>query len=352
MASGYRLLKLLHCLPPETAHHLGLFALRYRLLPAQTADNDPALAVNVFGLSFSNPIGLAAGFDKNAVAVDGVLAQGFGFIEAGTVTPLAQDGNPKPRIFRLREDAAVINRLGFNNDGLASFVENLKTRRRNGIVGANIGKNRDGDALADYTACLKAVYPYADYIAVNISSPNTQGLRDLQKRGALAELLTALSAARAACAVTHKKTVPLLLKIAPDLDQREKEDIAELALAKEISGLIVSNTSLSRPDSLKGLHKNEQGGLSGRPLFALSTATLSDMYRLTHGRIPLVGVGGIASAEDAYGKIRAGASLVQLYTALVYQGFGVVRDIRVGLPALLSRDGFTHISQAVGKDAA
>lgn len=342
---------LIHCLPPETAHALGLSAVRF--LPRMPAARHPALAVSALGYVFPGPIGLAAGFDKNAEATDALLAQGFSFVEAGTVTPKPQAGNPAPRLFRLAEDEAVINRLGFNSEGLSAFVKNLNGRDRSrGIVGANIGKNKDSaDAAADYVESLHAVYPYADYIAINISSPNTPGLRALQKRAALDALLGELAAAREASASVHGRRVPLLLKVAPDLGHQEKEDIADKSMLHGMDGLIVGNTTLSRPISLKSWTAAEQGGLSGKPLFDLSTQVLRDFYKLTSGRMLLVGAGGIASATDAYIKIRAGATLLQLYTAIVYQGFGVVREIENGLLALLKRDGLTHISQAVGADA-
>jgi len=348
MSDAFTLLRpLIHRLPPESAHNLGLWALQKGLWPASRPLSFPSLATEAFGLHFKNPIGLAAGFDKNAVAIDALLAQGFGFVEAGTVTPRPQPGNPKPRIFRLGEDQAVINRLGFNNHGLKSFRQNFARRDTHaGIAGANIGKNKEAtDAVADYVTGLHKVHGIADYITINISSPNTQGLRDLQQRDALGQLLAALAEARA----NYPARVPLLLKVAPDLTPGEREDVAQAVLAHGIDGLIVSNTTLSRPD-LKSAHSKETGGLSGRPLFTLSTESLRDFYRLTAGKIPLVGVGGISSAQDAYTKIRAGATLVQLYTALVYQGFGIVRDIQSGLDILLARDGFTHIRQAVGAD--
>jgi len=341
---------LLHQLSPETAHNAGLCALKYGLLPAAAPLDDQSLHTEILGLHFSNPVGLAAGFDKNAVAIDALLAQGFGFVEAGTVTPKAQPGNPKPRIFRLPQDEAVINRLGFNNDGLENYVRNFSRHdKRKGIAGANIGKNKDSiDAVEDYVKGIEAVYTLADYITINISSPNTKGLRDLQKRDALDLLLKTLAKTRNDCAEKHKNRVPLLLKVAPDLDIREKEDIAGLVLAHGMDGMIVSNTTISRSDTLNSICKNEQGGLSGRPLFTLSSAALSDFYRLTKATIPLIGAGGISSAQEAYAKICSGASLVQLYTALVYRGFGVVREIQRGLSEYLKRDGLTQISQAVG----
>jgi len=353
MADAFTLLRpLIHgLLPPEAAHALGLWALGRGLLSASAIVRLPALEVTAFGLAFASPIGLAAGFDKNALVIDALLDQGFGFVEAGTVTPLPQPGNPRPRIFRLSCDEAVINRLGFNNDGLEAFLKHFRQRDHSkGIAGINIGKNKEGSPIADYVTGLQAVYPYADYITVNISSPNTPGLRDLQARDTLRQLLKMVRHVREECAQTHGKNVPLLLKVAPDLNGQEKEDVAEAALAYGINGLIISNTTVSRPEYVKSRHAREQGGLSGRPLFALSTQALKDFYQLTGGRIPLVGVGGIGSAEDAYAKIRAGATLVQLYTALVYQGFGVAREIQEGLAELLKRDGFSHVQQAVGVD--
>ncbi len=344
---------LLHALPPEAVHNLGLWALGRGLVPAAKAQDFPALHVSLWGMAFANPLGLAAGFDKNAVAVDALLAQGFGFVECGTVTPIAQSGNAKPRIFRLKEDRAVINRLGFNNYGLAAFVEQFRGRNAAlGIAGANIGKNKDAtDAVADYVTGLRAVHGIADYVTVNISSPNTQGLRDLQHRSALGQLLGALVAARRECAAVDGRNVPLLLKVAPDLSAHEREDVAETVLEHGIEGLIVSNTTLARPAHLRSAHAGETGGLSGVPLLALSTESLAHFYRLTGGALPLVGVGGVACAEDAYRKIRAGASLVQCYTGLVYQGFGMVGEIVGGLAALLAKDGYAHVRDAVGADA-
>lgn len=342
----------MHALPPEMAHNLGLWALKKGLLPSVPTVEIPSLATRLWGLYFSNPVGLAAGFDKNAEAVDALLRQGFGFVEAGTVTPLPQPGNPRPRVFRLTKDKAVINRLGFNNEGLDVFVKRLTQRKEPGIVGANIGKNKDSpDATADYVTGLSAVYPHADYVTMNISSPNTEGLRALQQRAALEALLEALQKTRAALHKKHDKHTPLLIKIAPDLGQKELADIVELTLAFGIDGLIISNTTIARPPSLASTHKAEQGGLSGKPLLAPSTEVLKNCYRLSGGKLPLIGCGGIFSGADAYVKIRAGASLVQLYTALVYQGFSLVEEIKTGLAELLRRDGLTHISQAIGKDA-
>jgi dihydroorotate dehydrogenase len=343
---------LVRLLPPETAHNAALWALKRRLAPRQPSFSHPALESECFGLSFANPVGIAAGFDKNAAVVDALSSHGFGFVEAGTVTPLPQRGNPRPRVFRLAEDEAVINRLGFNNDGLDAFVARLKERKSKGIVGANIGRNKDSlDAIGDYVACLGAVYPYCDYVAINISSPNTAGLRDLQQTNALASLIKALTAKRDELMKTTGTRKPLLYKIAPDLTLEEKQGIAETALAHFVDGLIVTNTTVTRPSDLKGRQRNETGGLSGRPLGPLALATLREIHRLTKGRIPLIGVGGISSAEDAYARIKAGASLIQLYTAFIYRGFGLVRRINEGLVRMLERDGFKNVTEAIGKES-
>jgi len=343
---------LLHALPPELAHQASLKALKCGFLPANKPSTSPILSQNILGLEFKTPLGIAAGFDKNAEVVNPLLMQGFSFIEAGTVTPLPQAGNDKPRIFRLPEDNSIINRLGFNNDGLDIFVKNFsKHNKKFGIAGANIGKNRDTeDAAADYVKGLTAVYPYADYITINISSPNTKGLRDLQKRASLSPLLAEISKAREQAINTHNKKIPIFLKISPDIDGKECENIAEAIISNGIDGLIISNTTISRPEFLKSARRSETGGLSGPPLFASSTKTLANMYKITKGKIPLIGVGGIASPEDAYIKIRAGASLIQMYTALVYQGLGLVRSINDKLPIMLERDGFKNISEAIGSD--
>jgi len=346
-------LPLLRCLPPETAHGLTLRALALGLVRAPAAAPDPLLRTTLWGREFANPIGLAAGFDKNAAVPDAMLALGFGFVEIGSVTPLPQRGNPRPRLFRIPEDGAVINRLGFNNDGIATVAARLAARRRagaGGIVGANIGKNRDApDAAADYEAGISAFAPLADYLVVNVSSPNTPGLRDLQRRREITLLLERLLAARRAAA--PERPPPLLVKIAPDLTEEERADLAEVALTSGIDGLIVSNTTVARPPGLRGGNAHEPGGLSGKPLFAPSTALLAEMYRRTRGRVTLIGVGGVASGADAYAKIRAGASLVQLYTGLVYQGPGLVERIKSELAALLRRDGIAALADAVGRGA-
>jgi dihydroorotate dehydrogenase len=341
---------LLRRLPPETAHRLALRALRLGLAPRAPSPDPAPLAARVFGVDFANPIGLAAGFDKDGEAVDAALALGFGFVEAGTVTPRPQPGNPRPRLFRLMEDEALINRMGFNNRGLAALASRLAARPRLGVVGANIGRNKDtGDVTADYLAGLEALHDHAGYLVVNVSSPNTPGLRELQGRDALEALLGALVARRAEITPPGRAPTPLLVKIAPDLAEGDREDVAGVALAAGIDGLIVANTTTAR-EGLRGSHAGEAGGLSGRPLFAPSTALLADLFRLTRGRLPLIGVGGVFGADDAYAKIRNGASLVQLYTGLVYRGPGLVTEIKRGLAARLAADGFTHIADAVGMD--
>lgn len=350
---AYRLLgTLLRKLPPEKAHRLAIHALRTPLLAPYKNKPSAMLQQNIFGLDFPNPVGMAAGFDKDAEAMAGLLRQGFGFVEVGTVTPLAQSGNPQPRVFRLPQDHAVINRLGFNNKGLRAFTDNLRGRPAVGIVGANLGKNKDSaNAISDYVQGIRAVYALADYITINVSSPNTQGLRNLQEANALYQLLDALLQARKQLEAAIERRVPILLKIAPDMTHEERAAIAEVALYVGLDGLIISNTTTARAATLQSKNYVQSGGLSGAPLFSSSTKALRDMYRLTEGKIPLIGVGGISSAQDAYAKIKAGASLVQLYTALIYQGFGLVHSIVDELPTLLERDGYSHISQAIGKDA-
>ncbi len=335
---------MLRRLPAEPAHQatLGLLGAFGPLIPAAAAD-DPRLAVRAFGLDFPNPIGLAAGFDKNADVPDAMAKFGFGFVECGTVTPRPQAGNPRPRLFRLGKDAAVINRMGFNNAGMAVAAQNLRRRKRAGLVGINIGANKDSeDRIADYALCFGEMAALADYVTVNVSSPNTPGLRGLQNRDELTRLLDVLRNARAKGA--HK---PILLKIAPDLDLPALDEIANVVKASGIEGLIVSNTTIARP-ALQSPHAGETGGLSGRPLFAPSTQVLAEMHQRLNGAVMLVGVGGVASGEDAYAKIRAGASLVQVYTALAFHGPGLVTRIKAGLLACLARDGFANVAAAVG----
>jgi dihydroorotate dehydrogenase len=347
----------LAALDPERAHGLTIQAIKLGLGGAARQADDPILATSVWNLAFPNPVGLAAGFDKHAEVCDAMLALGFGFVEAGTVTPRPQPGNSGQRLFRLTEDEAVINRFGFNSCGIAPFAGRLAKRRApgmgkkgaTGIVGANLGKNRDtADGAADYIACIEAVSGLADYLVVNISSPNTPGLRALQARAQIEDLLMRVHEAHRRRPVAQPP--PLLVKVGPDLDESEVRGIAEVALATGVDGLIIGNTTVARPLSLKSPHASAPGGLSGKPLFGPSTACLADMYRLTHGRIPIIGCGGIASGADAYAKIRAGASLVQLYSALVFHGPGLVGRIKRELAAKLRADGFGSVREAVGAD--
>jgi dihydroorotate dehydrogenase len=347
-------LNALYTLPPETAHHAVLFALEHGLVGERSKPDDPILRTRVWGLDFSNAIGLAAGFDKDARVVDAILSLGFGFVEAGTVTPKPQPGNPKPRLFRLDEDMAVINRLGFNSGGIDAFANRLAARfhhrRAPGIVGANVGKNKDTvDGAADYVAGIETVARLADYLVCNISSPNTPGLRAMQARAPIEDLLKRVIAARDKAVLGSKKP-PLLAKVGPDLSPEQLSDIAEVALATGVDGLIIGNTTIDRPAWLKSSEKNEAGGLSGAPLLQPSTACLSEIYRLTKGRIPLIGCGGVASGADAYAKIKAGASLVQVYSALVFQGPGLANRIKGELAACLRADGYTSVADAVGRD--
>jgi dihydroorotate dehydrogenase len=334
-------------LEPEAAHRLTIRALQWGLIRAALEKPDSRLAMRLFGLDFPNPIGLAAGADKNAEAPDGALAMGLGFVEVGTVTPKPQSGNARPRLFRLAEDRAIINRMGFNNDGCDAVLARLSARRGGGIVGVNIGANRDSvDRIGDYVTGLAAFGPLASYVAVNVSSPNTPGLRDLQARSELEALVARLGEARAGLA----RPVPLLVKIAPDLDRDALADIVEVCLAGGIDGIIVSNTTVSRPP-LRSRFAGEAGGLSGRPLFDHSTRTLAATFRLVGGRIPLIGVGGIDSPDAAWAKVTAGASLIQLYTALAFEGPELVTAIRHGLSRRLDEHNMTSIAQAVGINA-
>ncbi len=356
---SYRITRpLLFLLDPETAHHATIRALRLGLVGGRSEPDDPVLSIRVWDLAFSNPIGLAAGFDKDAEVIDAVLGLGFGFVEAGTVTPLPQPGNPKPRLFRLVADEAVINRFGFNSKGLSAFVEQLKERQHRirdggapGIVGANVGKNRDApDAAGDYVTGIEAVCGLADYLVCNLSSPNTPGLRGLQAKSQIEELITRVLDARRRAAPNVKRAPPLLAKVGPDLSEHELRDIAEVALATGIDGLIVGNTTVDRPPGLRSGKRNEAGGLSGPPLMAKATACLADIYRFTGGKLPIIGCGGVASGADAYAKIRAGASLVQLYSALVFHGPGLIARIKRELAQRLRADGFKAVADAIGAD--
>jgi dihydroorotate dehydrogenase len=347
----YRLAQpLFGLIDPETAHHLAVRALALGLGPRQAEPDDPILASRLWGRSFANPLGIAAGFDKQGEAMAPLAALGFGFVEIGSVTPRSQQGNPRPRVFRLTEDEAVINRYGFNSDGHDAVKARLARYRASAPhpaapLGVNLGKNKhSADAAADYAAGAALFAPFADYLVVNVSSPNTPGLRALQGR---AELVGLLERVRGAL---PKSAPPLLLKIAPDLTEEDRRDIAAVALDLRLDGLIVSNTTIERPAGLKSHHRAESGGLSGRPLRPLALATLAAIYRLTEGRVPLIGVGGIASGADAYERIRAGASLIQLYTALVFEGPGLVGRIKRELAARLAADGFRSVADAVGAD--
>jgi dihydroorotate dehydrogenase len=329
----------------ENAHNMSLTALRLMPLPPAPCF-DKVLSQYVAGLSFANPVGLAPGYDKNAEVAGSILRLGFGFTEVGTLTPRPQSGNDRPRLFRLVEDRAVINRMGFNNDGQAAAAKRLvklRQQKLSGPVGINIGANKDSDdRIADYVLGVRAMEQYADYLTVNISSPNTPGLRALQDKGALDDLLAAVMAERA-------QGKPIFLKVAPDLEPADIDDISEISIKHGISALIVSNTTITRP-ALKSRYAHETGGLSGAPLRDLALQRLRDFRKSTSGQIALIGVGGISGADDAYARIRAGASLIQIYSALVYEGPGLAAKINKGLAALLKRDGFASIADAVGVD--
>lgn len=337
-------------LDPEQAHRLAIRALASGFVRGSVAADDRILRSRLWGRDIPNPIGLAAGFDKHAEAIGGCVALGFGLVEIGTVTPRPQPGNPQPRLFRLPADEAIINRNGFNSEGLAAYCSRFAQRRRSAaLVGANVGKNKEtADEVADFVLGIEATAPLADYLVINVSSPNTPGLRDLQGRQSMERLIRACQEARAR--VVPEAPPPLLVKLAPDLDEAGLADAAEVALATGLDGLIMGNTTISRPPSLRDPRKGEAGGLSGRPLRDLSTSKLAALYRLTDGRIPLIGVGGVASGADAYAKIRAGASLVQLYSGLVYGGPGLPARIKRDLAALLRRDVFASVTEAVGVD--
>ncbi|MCB2124757.1 MAG: quinone-dependent dihydroorotate dehydrogenase [Rhodobacteraceae bacterium] len=334
----------LHRLDPELAHGLSLKALRFGLVPLPGPVTSARLRTRLAGLDLPNPVGLAAGYDKNAEAVGALTRAGFGFVEVGAATPLPQPGNPKPRLFRLPEDRAVINRFGFNNDGAEAIAARLARADRRVPVGLNLGANKtSADRAADFARVLALAGPHVDFATVNVSSPNTERLRDLQGKAALSALLSGVMETRGALA----RPVPVFLKIAPDLAEAELADVAEVALASGIDAVIATNTTLAR-DGLKSRHAGEAGGLSGVPLFERSTRVLARLHHLTEGRIPLIGAGGIASAADAWAKIRAGASAVQLYSALVFQGLSLVSDIARGLDALAAREGFATLADAVG----
>ncbi|XP_020244638.1 dihydroorotate dehydrogenase (quinone), mitochondrial isoform X1 [Asparagus officinalis] len=364
-------------LDPEAAHRVAVSAASHGFVPREKRPDPAILGLEVWGRKFSNPIGLAAGFDKHAEAVEGLLGLGFGFMEIGSVTPMPQEGNPKPRIFRLPKEGAIINRCGFNSEGIVVVAKRLgaqhgKRKMENtsssphsmndevkqggkagpGILGVNIGKNKTSeDAVADYVQGVHTLSQYADYLVINISSPNTPGLRKLQGRKQLKDLVKKVQAARDEMQWAEDGPPPLLVKIAPDLSKQDLEDIAAVALALRLDGLIISNTTISRPDPVSQ-HPlaGEAGGLSGKPLFEMSTNVLKEMYILTRGKVPLVGCGGVSSGEDAYKKIRSGASLVQLYTAFAYGGPALIPLIKAELAECLERDGFKSVQEAVGAD--
>ncbi|XP_078176575.1 pyrimidine d [Carex rostrata] len=373
-------------LDAELAHRLAVLAASHGLVPREKRSDPPSLGLEVWGRKFSNPIGLAAGFDKNAEAVEGLLGLGFGFVEVGSVTPLPQEGNPKPRIFRLPEERAVINRYGFNSEGIVVVAKRLgaqhgkrkmeetsgSSRASNpastaaaddnqikqggkagpGILGVNLGKNKNSeDAMADYVQGVHTLSQYADYLVINVSSPNTPGLRKLQGRKQLKDLVKRVQEARDEMQWGEEGPPPLLVKIAPDLTKEDLDDIAAVALNLRLDGLIISNTTISRPPPVDQYPiSKEAGGLSGKPLFDLSTNVLKEMYLLTRGKIPLIGCGGVSSGEDAYKKIRAGATLVQLYTAFAYGGPALIPQIKAELAECLERDGFKSVQEAVGAD--
>jgi dihydroorotate dehydrogenase len=346
-------LPLLRWFDPEDAHRLAIQGLKL-LPPARPRPDDHKLAVRAFGLNFPNPIGMAAGFDKNAEVPDALLRLGFGFVEAGTVTPKPQAGNPRPRIFRLERDEAVINRLGFNSDGAETVLRRLARRAHHaGIVGVNVGANKDStDRAADYVKLIEAFAPVASYFTVNVSSPNTPGLRNLQQAQALDDLLARVIDTRERVRQNAGDS-PVLLKIAPDLSLTELDDVVQIARARRVDGMIVGNTTLARPSTLREKSRaREAGGLSGRPLFRLSTRMVAETYVRAEGAFPIVGVGGIDSGGAALTKIRAGASLIQLYSALIYKGLGLVEDIKNDLASTLLRTGRDQLAEIVGADAA
>jgi dihydroorotate dehydrogenase len=344
---------LMRALDPEDAHALAIKALRYMPI-SRSAPDAPQLAVRAFGLNFPNPIGLAAGFDKNAQVPDALLRLGFGFVEVGTITPRPQVGNPRPRLFRLEADEGVINRLGFNNDGAAAALARLAARaRQGGVVGVNIGANRDSsDRAEDYVRLVETFAAVASYFTINISSPNTPGLRDLQHANALDDLLARVVEAREN-AKSRSGPTPVLLKIAPDLTLNELDDVVGIARKHHIDGIIVGNTTITRPASLRDRDTaKEQGGLSGRPLFKLATRMLAETFVRAEGAFPLIGAGGIDSGPTAIAKIKAGATLLQLYTGLVFRGIGVLAEIKADLSAALNRGRRDSLASMVGSDAA
>lgn len=355
MANLYNILRpILFKFDPEAAHNATLKAMRLGLIPAQPRIDAPELEQTLWDLKFPNPIGLAAGFDKNAEVMRSSFKMGFGFVEIGTVTPKPQSGNPRPRVFRDPDNGAVINRMGFPNAGMRVFKDNLEKflshkKRPKGVIGINIGMNKDQKKPAqDYAALIKMLGPMADYLTINISSPNTPGLRDLQRREPLLELLSTIKDERKKACGNHPP--PILVKLAPDLDESQCEELAGTVIDAGIDGIILTNTTLDRPNALNEGFREEKGGLSGQPLTDKSTNIIRTFYRLTNGAIPIVGIGGVSNGQQAYDKIKAGANLVQLYTSLVFKGPSVAYYVNSELSHLLKTDGFTNISQAVGAD--
>ena len=344
--------KIIKKFPPEISHSITLQLLKYRY-NYDLSFQDPALNQHIFGLDFKNPLGIAAGFDKNAEVINPLFKLGFGFVEVGTVTPEPQYGNEKPRVFRLPSDSAIINHLGFNNRG-SKFVEkklkklNLNSISNN-IVGVNIGKNKNSkNYIEDYKYCLEKLGPLAHYVTVNVSSPNTPGLRDIQKRGQIEKLVQSLKKKKNDLSSLNK--IPIFFKISPDMDEEQIRDIALMSLANNIDGLVISNSTIERSNILISKSKNEIGGLSGKPLFLKSTLMLKKMYALTNGQIPLIGVGGISNGQECYEKIKSGASLVQIYSALIYQGPEIIKLILIELLNILKTNGYKNIKDVIGKD--
>ena len=344
-------IKILKFLPPELAHSFSIQALKYLNLKYDNI-NDPILSQHILGLDFPNPIGLAAGFDKNAEVISSMFSLGFGFIEVGTITPLPQNGNPKPRVFRLEEDKGIINSLGFNNKGILKAKKNLikfkSSSNKNRIVGVNLGINKNStDSINDYLFGIESFCNLANYITINISSPNTVGLRDLQLRGKIENLIKQVVLKREK--IDSLTKIPIFIKISPDLNDDQLRDIALISLANNIDGLIITNTTINRPNNLLSKNKNFKGGLSGKPLFQASNKILKKMYNLTNGQIILIGVGGISSGSDCYEKIKSGASLIQLYSALTFSGPSLISKIKKELIDLIKTDGYKNISDLIGK---
>ena len=354
--------KYLFTLDPEIAHERTIAALKFAkrtkmtsVLRAQYTVHDERLDTELWGIRFPNPVGLAAGFDKNAEVYEALASLGFGFVEVGTITPLAQPGNDKPRLFRLVEDEAVINRMGFNNKGSEQAANNLEHYQKAGIpIGINIGKNKitpNEKAASDYTVCLERLYQYGHYFVINVSSPNTPNLRDLQATDELRALVREIQRKKKALEETGANPKPVLLKVAPDMTDEQMHDIVQLALSEGLSGIIATNTTISREGLKNETFQQESGGLSGKPLKERSTRWIKEIYEEVGGRFPIIGVGGIFTGDDAYEKIRAGASLVQVYTGMIYEGPGIVKKINKRLLELLDRDGFSNIREAIGVQA-